>query len=78
MKFEATIIEEGRITLPPKLIELWKLEEGDEVSFVIEDGVVTLEPIFGNPFARYAGALPAFKSVEEINAWIAEMRNGED
>ena len=78
MKLEATITEENKITLPPELVKLWKLQEGDEVSFVIEDGVFTLEPIFDNPFARYAGAFPAFKSVEEINAWIAEMRDDEN
>jgi hypothetical protein len=32
-----------------------------------------------NPFAKYAGALPAFPGgIEEINAWIRDLRGHED
>jgi hypothetical protein len=27
-----------------------------------------------NPFVAYVGALPAFSTVEEINAWIKDLR----
>ena len=28
-----------------------------------------------NPFAAYVGILPAFSSLEEINAWIRDLRD---
>lgn len=30
-----------------------------------------------NPFARYVGALPAFHSTEDINAWVGDLRDEE-
>jgi hypothetical protein len=30
-----------------------------------------MPPSFENPFEKYAGALPAFSSQEEINQWAA-------
>jgi len=30
-----------------------------------------------NPFEHWAGALPAFQSVEQINEWVREMRDEE-
>lgn len=27
-----------------------------------------------NPFLKYVGAFPAFKNLDEINAWVREMR----
>jgi hypothetical protein len=34
-----------------------------------------MPPISKNPFEKYAGALPAFSSKEEINAWVRGLRD---
>ncbi len=31
-----------------------------------------------NPFEPFLGALPAFTSLEEINAWVREMRGDDE
>jgi len=53
------------------------LKAGDRVEFAFEDGRTVLRPQTPaiNPFIAYLGALPAFSSREEINAWISEMRD---
>jgi bifunctional DNA-binding transcriptional regulator/antitoxin component of YhaV-PrlF toxin-antitoxin module len=52
------------------------LKEGDRVEFVIEDDEVVLRPARTrhNPFDKYMGAFPYFKTIDEINAWVREMR----
>jgi len=46
------------------------------VEFVSKDGETILRPIKGqvNSFREYIGAFPGFKTREEINAWVREMR----
>jgi len=36
-----------------------------------------MPPSHKNPFEKYAGALPAFYSREEINEWISSLRDEE-
>jgi hypothetical protein len=36
-----------------------------------------MPPSHKNPFEKYAGALPAFSSLEEINEWISSLRDEE-
>jgi hypothetical protein len=36
-----------------------------------------MPPTSKNPFEKYAGALPAFSSQEEINAWVRGLRDEE-
>ena len=36
-----------------------------------------MPPSFENPFEKYAGALPAFSSREEINKWVRDLRDEE-
>jgi hypothetical protein len=43
------------------------VEDGDKV--VLKPGRERT-----NPFEKYIGVLPGFRSVEEINAWVREMR----
>jgi hypothetical protein len=36
-----------------------------------------MPPSFENPFEKYAGALPAFSSREEIIKWVRDLRDEE-
>jgi hypothetical protein len=46
------------------------------VEFVVEGDKTILRPAptQANSFRRYIGLAPHFKSLEEINAWVREMR----
>ncbi len=76
MKPSSTLSSKGQVTIPLEVRKRLGLREGDRVEFVTENGKIYIRPARGeaNPFERWAGALPAFKSLEEINAWINEMR----
>jgi hypothetical protein len=52
------------------------LKEGDKEEFVFEDGELVVRPakLRHNPFDKYVGAFPYFKTIDEINAWVREMR----
>ena len=52
------------------------MRKGDQIEFVAEDSRTTVRRAAPNenPFEKYIGALPAFKSRKEINDWISEMR----
>ena len=75
----STISSKGQVTIPVEVRHRLGLKEGDKVEFVFEEGRTVLRPAQpqGNPFEAYVGALPAFSSRKEINAWIRQMR-GED
>lgn len=70
------ISSKGQVTIPQEIREKLGLRAGDRVDFVEEQGSVRLKPERGhaNPFDAYIGIAPGFKSVEEINAWVREMR----
>jgi antitoxin PrlF len=70
----------GQVTLPREVRERLGLKQGDRVEFVFEEGRTTIRPVRAheNPFAKYAGALPAFSGIREVNAWVREMRDEED
>jgi AbrB family looped-hinge helix DNA binding protein len=72
----AIVTRKGRITIPQEIRQRLDLHEGDRVEFVI-DGEHTLVCRFHedpNPFAQYIGALPAFNSKTDINAWMEDLR----
>lgn len=79
MQPSSTISSKGQVTIPIEVRHRLGLKEGDKVEFVVEDGRTFLRPAqpSPNPFQAYVGALPAFSSRKEINAWIRQMR-GED
>lgn len=72
----STISSKGQITVPIEVRQRLGLKQGDRVEFVFEDGRTVLRPSrpATNPFTAYLGALPAFSSLEEINAWIRDLR----
>jgi antitoxin PrlF len=73
----STISSKGQVTVPIEVRHRLGLKEGDRVEFVFEDGRTVLRParVEENPFAAYVGILPAFSSLEEINAWIRDLRD---
>jgi antitoxin PrlF len=76
----STLTSKGQITVPVETRRRLGLKPGDRVEFVVDRDKTVIRPARaeGNPFARYAGALPAFESVEEINAWVREIRDDEE
>jgi antitoxin PrlF len=66
----------GQVTIPQEVREDLGLRPGDRVDFVKENGKTVLKPMKGSvpSFAEYIGMAPGFKSVEEINSWVREMR----
>lgn len=73
----STISSKGQVTVPIEVRHRLGLKQGDRVEFVYVDGRTVLRPARTgkNPFTAYLGALPAFSSLEEINAWVSEMRD---
>lgn len=73
----STISSKGQITVPIEVRKRLGLKTGDRVEFVLEDDRTAIRPARapGNPFAKYVGALPAFSTAREINAWISRLRD---
>jgi len=73
----STISSKGQVTVPIEVRRRLGLKEGDRVEFVFEDGRTVLRPARTeeNPFKAYLGALPAFSSLQEINAWVRDLRD---
>jgi len=73
----STISSKGQVTVPIEVRHRLGLKQGDRVDFVFEDGKTVLRPSrpATNPFTAYIGALPAFSSLEEINAWVRDLRD---
>jgi AbrB family looped-hinge helix DNA binding protein len=79
MKNTSTVSSKGQVTIPLEVRKKLGLREGDKVEFVAEKGYFFIRPARGsaNPFERWAGALPAFDSLEEIKQWVRDMRDEE-
>ena len=72
---------DGKIAVPIEVREKLGLKEGDKVDFVIEETPPAPPPHADddiNPFDKYIGALPVFANIEEVNAWVREMRDDEE
>jgi AbrB family looped-hinge helix DNA binding protein len=75
----STISSKGQITVPLEIRRRLGLKEGDRVEFVVDDGRTILRPARNaeNPFEKYIGAAPGFRSRREINAWVRDLRDEE-
>lgn len=73
----STISSKGQITVPLEVRQRLGLKEGDQVEFVNEDERTIIRParLMGNVFEQYVGALEAFESRQEINRWVASLRD---
>lgn len=75
----STISSKGQVTVPLEIRRRLGLKEGDRVEFFVEGGRTILRPaqLAENPFEKWVGAFPAFKSRKEINEWVRDMREEE-
>jgi len=73
------ISSKGQVTIPQEVRERLGLRAGDRVEFVAEGDKTVLRPARSheNPFERYIGALPHFSNLDEIHAWVRDLR-GDD
>lgn len=73
-----TINSQGQITLPLEIRNRLGVKAGDSVEFVVDDvqGTIHLARAPENPFEKYVGALPAFSTARDINAWVRALRAG--
>ncbi|MEO8028737.1 MAG: AbrB/MazE/SpoVT family DNA-binding domain-containing protein [Bryobacteraceae bacterium] len=80
MAYSSIMSSKGQVTVPQEIRLRLGLKEGDRVEFVDEGGKTVIRRIrqTGSRFREYAGALPVFHSIEEINAWVREMRDPDD
>ena len=79
MRALATMTSKGQVTIPKEIRQRLGLNKGDRIAFVVEDGVTILKPARGeeDPFKKYAGALGSFETKDEVNAWLADLRDEE-
>jgi len=79
MNHLAKLSSKGQITIPLEVRRHLGLKQGDQVSFEFEDGRTIIKPYRSeeNPFLQYQGALKSFKTVEEINSWLSDIRDNE-
>ena len=80
MASRATLTSKGQITIPQEVRQRLGLRQGDQIEFVLEDGVTVVRPVKGeaNPFAPYVGALGAFGSGDEVAAWQGDLRDEDE
>jgi len=79
MAHSSTISSKGQITVPLEVRKRLGLRVGDRVEFVVDKDRTTIRPARApeNPFLKYVGALPAFSTIREVNAWVRAMRDEE-
>ena len=79
MARSSTISSKGQITVPLEVRKRLGLRVGDRVEFVVDKDRTTIRPARApeNPFLKYVGALPAFSSIHEVNAWVRALRDEE-
>jgi len=79
MARSSTISSKGQITVPLEVRKRLGLNVGDRVEFVVDNDRTTIRPARApeNPFLKYVGALPAFSSIAEANAWVRGLRDEE-
>ena len=77
MARSSTIGSKGQITVPLEIRNRLGLKKGDRVEFVVDNDRTTIRPARApeNPFLKYIGALPAFSSIHEANAWVRMLRD---
>lgn len=77
--FTSVVSSKGQITIPQEIRERLGLRTGDRIEFVVEENriVVRRAHAVENPFEKYVGISPVFRSRQEINAWVRSLRDDE-
>lgn len=77
MARSSRLSSKGQITVPLEIRKRLGVKAGDRLEFFVKDAQTILRPARNpdNPFLKYVGVLPAFSSIEQINAWVADMRD---
>ena len=81
MKYSSTVSSKGQVTVPLPIRRRLGLREGDRLEFVAQGELTIIRPASeaSNPFAAYGGVLNTFPGgVDEINAWLDQLRNPEN
>lgn len=80
MANSSTISSKGQVTVPIEVRPRLGLQSIDRIEFIEKNGWNVLQAVRedANPFEKWVGTLPYFSSVDEINAWVEEMRSDED
>ncbi len=80
MQPSSTVSSKGQITVPLEIRQRLGLKEGDRVEFVSEDDRTIIRPaqLASNVFEQYVGALEAFESKQQINKWVASLRDDDE
>lgn len=75
----AKITTKGQVTIPQEVRDYLGLREGDRIEFVNENGQMVVRPLraAANPFQQWAGRLPAFGSMDELQAWQRDIRESD-
>jgi AbrB family looped-hinge helix DNA binding protein len=77
----STVSSKGQVTIPIETRHRLGVKSGDRVEFAVNgQGETVLRPArpARSPFAEFLGIFPGFKSREEINAWVADMRDDKE
>ena len=78
MAASSTVGSKRQIIVPIEVRRRLGVKKGDRVEFVVEDGKTVLRPV--QPAVIRSTnllVLPHFKNIDEINAWVREMRDPE-
>lgn len=76
----SSVSSKGQVTIPLEIRNRLGIREGDRVEFVIEGGKTILRPARGqaNPFAKYVGVLPHFRTRAEVKKWVRSLRDDDE
>lgn len=81
LESRAKVTSKGQVTIPADIRRALRVRKGDVVVFEVDAGGVRLRPLRegADVFAEYEGAWREGEgeTVEEINAWLRELRGHE-
>jgi AbrB family looped-hinge helix DNA binding protein len=74
------ISSKGQVTIPIEVRKRLGVHSGDRVEFIEKDGFTVVQPAQPeeNPFAKWVGIAPYFKSRDEIVDYYRDMRGHDE
>lgn len=75
----SSVSSKGQVTIPQEVRTRLGLRAGDRVEFVTEGDQTIIRPARAhtNAFREFFGVLPHFRNLDEVNAWVRDMRDEE-